>query len=307
MRSGYVHVRWAATPALTIAPGLRLADSTLVGRRAIDRWVQGLWRFRPGWALHTSAGVSHQFPEVEHVRGLAGTPALRPERAAYFDLGVGQFLTDSIRWDATVFARRERDVLREPDLHPRWTDDPFAGWSVQGRYENALAGSARGLELLLERRSPTGFNGSAGYSYGRARYRDAAGQEAFPSDFDQRHAINLSGSYGLPEGSVLRATFRGGTNFPIPGYLVAREGRLFAGNLRNQVRLPGYARLDLRAEHTFGAGRRRLTLFGEVLNALNHRNRGPADGYISPDTGEAIGFSEALFPRIATAGARIEF
>ena len=40
-RSGYAHLRWTATPHLTIAPGLRVTDSTLLRRPAIDRWVQG--------------------------------------------------------------------------------------------------------------------------------------------------------------------------------------------------------------------------------------------------------------------------
>jgi len=41
---------------------------------------------------------------------------------------------------------------------------------------------------------------------------------------------------------------------------------------RNGLRLPAYARLDLRADRTFTWSSRRVTLFAEVANTLNRRN-----------------------------------
>ncbi len=206
------------------------------------------------------------------------------------------------------FARQERDALREPDRPlsaRRRSARPIDG--VANRFENALTGSARGIELTIERRSHDRFSGWVGYSYGVARYTDAARRETFPADFDQRHAINVSGVVALPWETRVGLTFRGGTNFPIPGYLVARDGHLFAGGERNQERLPAYARLDLRAERTFDHAGRRFTLFAEALNVLNRVNLGLADGAIARDTGEALGFTERLFPRLVTAGLRFEF
>ncbi len=132
-------------------------------------------------------------------------------------------------------------------------------------------------------------------------------QEAFPSDFDQRHAINVAGIAPLPRKARLGLTFRGGTNVPIRGYLATRNGKLFAGNERNQERLPAYARVDLRAERTFDHRAGRFTVFAESLNVLNRVNLGPTDGAILRDTGEAVGFTERLLPRVLTAGLRFEF
>lgn len=48
---------------------------------------------------------------------------------------------------------------------------------------------------------------------------------------------------------------------------------------RNQLRLPEYLRLDLRADRTFTYRKSRLTLFLEVVNALNRENfRGNSPG-----------------------------
>ena len=44
---------------------------------------------------------------------------------------------------------------------------------------------------------------------------------------------------------------------------------------RNGVRLPAYSRLDLRADRTFTYRKSRLTLFMEVVNAINRDNFRP--------------------------------
>jgi hypothetical protein len=306
LRSAYAHFAWAAAPTLTLSPGLRIADSTLLPHRTMTRWMLGEWAFRTGWTLNASAGVSHQLPELPHMFGAAGSTELRPERATHLDVGIEQRVTKSIRWQATMFSRREDDVLREPDIHPRLVAGVIAG-PRSDRYANALRGSSRGIELILHRRSVTGLSGWAAYAYGKTRYTDAERHETFWSDLDQRHALNVFGGYRLSNRAGVGATFRAGSNFPIPGYLAAREGRLFVAARRNQVRLPAYARLDVRADREFEYFGRRLTLFVEVLNMLNRANVGLANGSVNPSNGEAVGFTDALFPRHATAGVLIEF
>jgi outer membrane cobalamin receptor len=292
---------------VTLGGGLRLADSTLVHQGAVDRWLQAEWS--PGrWLLHGSIGVMHQFPAFEQIQGWGDAlPLLRPERARHADVGIGQRLSASLRWDATVFLRREGDVLREPDGLPRLVDGELVAAGAPNRFENALTGSARGIELTIERRSQTDVSGWIGYSYGVARSTDTKRLETYAADFDQRHALNLAGTAALPWETRMGVTFRTGTNFPIPGYLVARDDRLFAGERRNAVRLPAYARLDLRAERTFDHGGRRFTLFAETLNVLNRMNLGLADGAITPGTGEAVGFTGQRFGRLVTVGVRFEF
>ena len=59
-----------------------------------------------------------------------------------------------------------------------------------------------------------------------------------------------------------------GSNFPLVGYFEGTLDDLHLGSERNQVRLPTYARLDIRANRTFTFDRRRLTLFLEIVNAI---------------------------------------
>ncbi len=50
-----------------------------------------------------------------------------------------------------------------------------------------------------------------------------------------------------------------------------------------------------------------MTLFAEALNVLDRANYGVTTGAIVPGTGQAIGFTERLFPRLVTAGVRLAF
>jgi hypothetical protein len=223
----------------------------------------------------------------------ADPSGLVPERAVHNDLGLAHRLGRGFRWQAGLFDRRERDVLRAPQPGAPVT--------------NGLAGHARGVELLLERRCATGLSGWAAYSYGLSRQTDVERNEEFWSDFDQRHAVNLSARYAFSNRAMASVTFRSGSNFPLPGYFTERDGRLYVGEVRNAIRLPLYARLDVRAQKTFTRGTRRFTIFGEVLNVLDRTNIGSAQGFYRPGSGEAVGFTEALFPRLPSAGLRIDF
>ena len=73
------------------------------------------------------------------------------------------------------------------------------------------------------------------------------------------------------------------------------------------VRLPLYARLDVRANRTFTFERSRLTLFVEVMNLLGRDNGGQSDGFVVPGTLRAVGYVEGLLPRVPSAGLLFEF
>jgi hypothetical protein len=305
-RSGHGLFRRTIGSRARFAAGLRFADSTLARDAAFDRWLRVEWSVSSRWHVHGSGGVTHQLPGLEEAAAWTEPASLRPEKATSIDVGVSRDLSTSVRWDATVFARREREVLRAPDTHPRLIDAAGEAGIAATRFENVLAGSVNGIEFTLTGRGQSGLSGWIAYSYGVARSTDVVRHETFPSDFDQRQAISLSGSTKLPGKTRLGLTFRAGTNFPVPGYLVSREGRLFIGSRRNQQRLPAYARLDLRAERSFTRAGHAVTVFAEALNVFNRVNYGPAVGLVL-DTGEAVGFSERLFPRLLTAGLRVEF
>jgi len=301
-RAGFAHLRWAVTPTFSLAPGMRIASSSLMRPVAASRWIQGTWSVSPRWAVAASAGVAHQFPDIEFARA-AYERGFAPERARFMDVSVQGRLLPSLRAQATLFHRAERNILRE-DMGLVTEDRGIR--LDDARTLGHVDGSSRGLELTLEREAAQGLSGWVAYTYGKSDAMDRSASERYPADFDQRHSLNTWAAYRFGD-TALAVSFRQGTNFPIAGYWALRDNRLVAGERRNTVRHPAYARLDVRASRSFTVAGSRMTVFAEVINVLGRQNFGPANGYIDPTTGEAVGFREKLLPRLPLVGLVVQF
>jgi hypothetical protein len=87
------------------------------------------------------------------------------------------------------------------------------------------------------------------------------------------------------------------------------DGRpLFFGvsSQRNTFRLPAYSRLDIRADRAFNWSGRRLVLFLDVANVLNHTNVRNAS-YFVDRAGRVFETMESLMPIVPSGGLVIEF
>jgi hypothetical protein len=284
-RSAYLNLQARAGSRLTVAPGVRVSGATHMSGASVSPWLLGeLGMGR--WTVAASTGMSHQYPEVGRAPGSSASDPAQPESALHADLSIRRQLAADVRWEATLYQRRERGIL--------------------DRTGSRLAGSARGFELVVDRRRATGLSGWSAYTYGRARHRDAGRGETFSADFDQRHAVAAFGMYRWPDSTGVGATVHVGTGVPIPGYLSSQGDRLFIGERRNAVRLSTYSRLDVRADRAFRVGDRRLHGFVEVVNVFNRSNTAAARGTVGSG-GEAIGFVERLTPRRFSAGVTVSF
>jgi hypothetical protein len=237
---------------------------------------------------------------------LAANETTRPERAGSIDAGISHEVTPRTTWSVDAFVRRERNVLRsvdervDPVTDERMFAPPFPVAVA------TLEGRARGVDLVLRRHAPARLAGWVGYTWARARVRDRATGERFDADFDQRHTLNVVLTERLSYRSAIGMKLRVGSNTPLIGYFESSPDGLRLSSLRNRVRLPTYARLDARATRTFTFSRRRLTLFVEVMNVLDHENIGPADPFVRASL-QVIGFAERLIPRVPSAGFVVEF
>jgi TonB dependent receptor/CarboxypepD_reg-like domain len=306
-RSGtYAAARWSPVASLTLLPGVRFDHWTLTGQSAASPWVQAEWRVG-STSIRGATGVYQQFPHFEHVIGAWGTPDVERERAAHFDLGLEQALGRSARVQVTIYDREERDFLRRPGAETRVVNGRLVRGSTSARYETRLRGYARGVEFFMQRLEANGFSGWFSYAYGRNRYRDTVTNESFWADLDQRHTFNVYGLYRLSPRTSVSGKLRIGSNFPAPGYYTELDGRYYVGTTRNDLRIPSFARLDLRLNRTFTWSTRRLTLFAEVINVLDRENFRYHPPSINGQTFEARRLFEALLPVVPSAGLLFEF
>jgi hypothetical protein len=321
---GSVYAQAALRPAsrLTVTPGLRLDWWRTSERVATSPWLTAELVATASTRLRVGGGVYRQFPDLEQSYGVRGAgSSLDAERATHVDVS----LTQSLPFAATVtvpwYDRNEREVLWTPGAEPRRSPD---GSVEPGRADavwvNDLEGRARGFEVALARHAPTGLSGWAAYAHNAHRYTSGTTGESFASDAEQRHAVSLFGHYPLSNRTTVGLKFRYGSNYPRVGYFAEaspapgaptlfggdRPLLVVLGGQRNALRLPPYARLDARIDHTFVWGRRRLTLFGEVANLLNRQNVRNVSYDVSR-TGLVLGGTDAMLPILPSAGFVIEF
>jgi hypothetical protein len=284
--------------------------------------VNAEFRLSERTRLRGGSGLYRQFPDLDQVYGLhGGGRDLQSERAVHVDAGIEHSLPRQIRLLFTAYTRHERDVLWTPGSEPHRSP---SGALVPGLFNapwiNALTGRARGIEAVIRRDAADGFSGWAGYGYGRLRYTDEQTGEQFWADADQRHTVSLYGNYRLSSRSSVSARFRYGSNYPIAGYLGPAPASLGTNPLiegdrplflafaseRNTLRLPAYARLDVRADRAFNWSGRRLVLFVDVANVLNRTNL--RNSSFSVDrAGRVFETTESLMPIVPSGGLVFEF
>jgi hypothetical protein len=306
-RSGaYVQARLAAG-AVTLIPGVRADHWSLTGETTASPWLQGEWKLSKSSSLRGGAGVYRQFPEFDQVIGALGVRDARAERADQYDLGFEQRLGASLRWQVTLFDREEAGFFRRPAAETRLVNGRVVRGVVTAVYTPSLDGFARGVEVLVQRRSTRGVSGWFAYSYGRIRYTDNQTHETYWSDLDQRHAANVYVSYRVSDRTSVSAKIRAGTNVPAPGYFTQEGSDYFITTSRNTLRLPTYSRVDVRANRTYNWSRKRLTLFAEVINLLNRDNVRFNPPGVNVTTRRVSNLFESLIPIVPSAGILIEF
>jgi hypothetical protein len=299
----YVQDRWTPAARVSITAGARVdraGDETAAAPRVL---VAGVAR---GWTLRGSVGTEYQLPPLLALRGFLGNPALRLSRAFEIDGGLDHAVGGGQTLSVDVYRRRDRDglfALAEPRLE---------GGRLTARinpFQNALDGTARGVEVAIRRASARRLSGWIGYAWGDARMVDGIDGLAFPSDSDQRHTLNAVGAFRLSGTLAVGAQWRHGSGLPRPGFLRLEDTTLVIGAERNQVRLAPYDRLDLRIRKIFLPRWGVFTLSGEVLNVLNRTNEYNVESTILSlaQTGRFVSGLRRGFGVVPSIGLSVQF
>ncbi len=307
LRSGAYGQARIEAGRLTVVPGVRTDHWSLTDEWTVSPWAQAQVRLSDGLTVRGSAGIYHQFADFEQTVGSLAARDPTAQRAEQFDLGLEGRIGSAVRWQVTLYDREESDFFNRAAAQSRLINDRVIPGSRSARFTQSLDGFARGLEVLLQRKASTGLSGWLSYSLGRNRYADRITGESFHGEFDQRHTFNIYGTYRTSDRVSFSAKARVGSNVPAPGYFSDVDGIIFLSAVRNELRMPTYARVDLRANRTFNWSRSRLTLFAEIMNVLNRDNVRFVPPGVSVRSRTVRNIFERMIPIIPSLGVLIEF
>lgn len=308
--AGWAHYRWTPSARVSITPGVRVEHWQLFDQTKASPWLLTEFEVRTGTRIRLGAGIQQQSATIDQSIFVLPNQRLTPESATTVEAGIEQRLGSALRLNLAVYRRRDEDGFRAVDAEVRIENNRVVVPS-NPHFENRLTGNTSGVEIVLERRSANGLNGWLSYAWNDTQLEDpsSAGHQAetFSSDYDQRHTVNAYVAYRWGGRTSLSARMRYGSNFPIAGYIAQDANGYLLSAQRNGIRLPAYSRLDLRADRTFTYRKSRLTLFLEVVNAMNRDNFRPNSPGINTQTRRVFDPIEGLFPLLPVAGVLIEF
>jgi hypothetical protein len=220
-----------------------------------------------------------------------------------------QRATENVRVRVEAFRRQSTSMLHVEGALPSCSGNLF------GSARTMTRGHARseGVQLILQRRSANRLSGWIGYTLVYANENSLSQNTVthaflFTPDYssfeDQRHSLNAFASYRLKPTINLSGKILFGSGFPVSsGYGPAPGGGVQLVPVQRQA---PYLRVDVRTDKSWAWARRKLTLYGEVLNLTNHPNRIVTSFAVLPNGGLQTTTAEAL-PITPTAGLAFEF
>lgn len=294
---------------IDVAFGARVDGHSIVRRAVASPYASLAFRPLPATKVQVSCGSYGQFPQLSQIRSVFAQGALVPERAAGCEASIEQRLDERTRVRAEFYDREDRHLLARPGLDPRVDSQGAVVLATPAAaLLNAQSGSSRGVQLFLQRRSANGFTGWASYSYGRAVTTDETLGLSYPSDYDQRHTVNVYASRRVHSTINLSAHLTYGTGNPLPGFYALRNGDYAIGQARNALRATAYQRTDVRMNKAQTGRWFEATWYLELVNITNHANRDfDSAGPYDPVSRRAQPAFYSMFPILPSAGVVITF
>ncbi len=307
---GYAQQSWTGLEGhLHLSAGARwdhfsIGQSAPISAQASAAFVLGpSTRFQLGWGQYA------QYQELALLTSPLGGHGLLPSRSNQAIAAVEQRLGSRTRLRLEYYNRADRDLAFQPLDYPRllWPSLKVFAPPLNPPYVNSERGYSRGAEVFLQRSSANRFTGWISYAYGHAEMTDGITLSHFPSDYDQRHTVNIYGGYRIKPTVNLSLRSSYGSGFPIPGYLTKVGSLYYLTLVRNQLRMPAYSRTDLRVNKSWTKARWKLTLYGEVVNLTNRTNYvfDSFNGY-NATTHQAYLTLDTMFPILPSAGIVFE-
>ena len=232
--------------------------------------------------------------------GVMGNPDLKPEFTVQYEFGFKQAVSNILGLQLSFFYKDINDLLGTEVIE---TYNSAEYW----RFTNLDFGSVYGMTLSIFQQNFSNISSSLNYTLQFAEgnssdpretaNRAAAKQDARPKyvpfNWDQRHTLNLTAVYSLPDDFSISAILKFGSGQP---YTPVIGGSGFdADQDPNSGRKESYFLIDLRGEKYFNLDVVNLSVFLRVFNLLNEHF---VNGFVFNDTGSP---DYALYPETVRA------
>lgn len=248
LNSIYAQLILDPTNRLTISGGARLDDHKNYGTKATFS-ANAAWRPFDGTIIRASFGEGFKAPTLFQLFSDFGNPALKPETARSYDVGIEQSLINgTLKLGATLFVR---DTNNQIDFASCFgSTAPICATRPDGYYDNIARTRAQGVEAFVEMRPTSDLTLSANYSLIDAKNR-ATNRVLLRRP---KHSVNAAIDWSARDWLKVGASIQ----------TVSDSVDGFGGSRR----LDGYTLVALRAAVPIGEA---LEIYGRIENLFDAR------------------------------------
>jgi hypothetical protein len=305
---GYLQQSWTGLSGrLHVTAGARWDHHSIDRITAVSPSASVSYGITRSTSVQLAFGQYVQYPEISLLTSPLGSRALLPTRSNQATAALEQRIGRRTRIRAEYYNRADRDLPFQPLADARIVNGKVFSPPFNPPYVNSLRGYARGAEIFVQHSTANRLTGWVSYAFGRTGMREGITHETFPSDYDQRHTVNVYGGYRLRPSMNLSMRWSYGSGFPIPGYLQQTGALYYVAVSRNQLRLSPYSRADFRINKAWTHDKWKLTLYGELINLTNRTNYvfESFNGFTA-STKQAYITLDKMFPILPSAGVVFE-
>ncbi len=228
-------------------------------------------------SLRGSVGRYRRQPLSEDLSAAFGNPTLPTARATQALAGFAVKPVDRVELEVVGFhSRSDHLAMRSPDPTP----------ALASALAATGEGRASGVQGMLRGSIDPGLFGWIAYTYSKAERKNGPDQAYRLFDYDQTHVLTLVAGWTSKFGLELSGRFRYASGMPrtevIGTYYDAVRDRMqpIFGR-HNDIRLPSFVQLDVRAGYSKEFEHQAFMAYLELQNVTNRRN---VEEYIySPD------------------------
>lgn len=266
-------------PALTTNFGVRTDYFSFTENLHIAPRFGIEYRFTERTSLVGATGLYHQSLPLLLLAQNSANKNLKDLQAVHYVLGVHHFLSDDAKLSLEVYQKDYDNFPIDPSQPSLFLlDELFYRYGFFFNHENLTdsgKASAKGVEVILQKKLAENFYGLASAAYFRTKYTGGDGVER-NRVFDNRFIFSMEGGY-KPNNKwefSLRWIYAGGTPYtPFdPTASEAINRGVLDENRINGERLPAYHSLNIRFDRRFYNRGSNLVFYLSVWNAYNRKN-----------------------------------
>lgn len=295
--SGFVNYSMLIGKRLSLNTGLRYDYTGFSEQHVVSPRLSGSYFINEKNSINFGYGIYFQDPVYSDIADQPIGNRLKMEEVSQYILAYRLYLRPDLKFTIETWYKEFDNLVVTPVTGTVLKTNNGSGWG-------------RGLDVSITKRLMEKFHGMISYSYIEIKRNDHDGLGEYNFAFSQPHQFNLMLSYKVNNRWLFSMRYRYATGRPKDNFIIHRNVLNDVNNFRyskeligrNELRLPDFSSLDLRANYNFRFKTANLTIFIDIVNVVNRQiANSESFNYI---TGQNYFDGLAIFP---TGGLKFEF